>query len=141
MVPHSIAEMIDQKNIGCHWSSSVFFVRQPTGHWFSCQIGVCHWSPSVAKTDKGQGQPMFFWSIIFPIASLIFHPYHGVSYEVYEAFKRPSVERRHDFMAYTRNSAMRLVGPNIDCGSVGRMAALRINFLMLLIWYNQHCFL
>ena len=56
----SVAKMIDQKNIGCHWSSSVFFVQQPTGHWFLCQMGICHWSPSVAKTDEDQRQPMFF---------------------------------------------------------------------------------
>ena len=48
------AEMIDKKNIGCRWSSSVFFVQQPTGHWFSCQMGVCHWSLSVAKTNEDQ---------------------------------------------------------------------------------------
>ena len=57
--------MIQPKNIGCRWYSSVFFLRQPTGHWFSCQMGVCHWSPSVAKTDEDQRQPMFFGCIIW----------------------------------------------------------------------------
>ena len=59
------AQIILQKNIGCRWYSSIFFLRQPTGHWFSCQMGVCHWSPSVAKTDEDQRQPMFSCNIIW----------------------------------------------------------------------------
>ena len=43
-----------KKNIGCCRSSSVFFVRQPTGHWLSCQMGICHWSPSVARTNDNR---------------------------------------------------------------------------------------
>ena len=66
----TIAQMIQQKNIGCRWYSSVFSLWQPTGHWFSCQMGVCHWSPSVAKTDEDQRQPMFFcniiWAMMYP---------------------------------------------------------------------------
>ena len=60
-----VAQMIQPKNISCRWYSSVFFLWQPTGHWFSCQMGVCHWSPSVAKTDEDQQQPMFFCNIIW----------------------------------------------------------------------------
>ena len=66
---HSLAQMIQPKNIGCRWYSSVFFLRQPTGHWFSCQMGVSHWSPSVGKTDEDQRQPMFFCCIIWAIES------------------------------------------------------------------------
>ena len=67
-LPYTIAQMILQKNIGCCWYSSVFFLWQPMGHWFSCQMGVCHWSPSVAKTDEDQRQPMFFCNIIWAIS-------------------------------------------------------------------------
>ena len=66
----SLAQMILQKNIDCRWYSSVFFLWQPTGHWFSCQMGVCHWSPSVAKTDEDQRQPMFFCNIIWATKAL-----------------------------------------------------------------------
>ena len=57
--------MIQQKKHRLSLVSSVFFLPQPTGHWFSCQMGVCHWSPSVAKTDKDQRQPMFLCCIIW----------------------------------------------------------------------------
>ena len=43
------------------------FSLATNGHWFSCQMGVCHWSPSVAKTDEDQRQPMFFCNIIWAI--------------------------------------------------------------------------
>ena len=63
--------MIQPKNIGCRWYSSVFFLQQPTDHWFSCQMGVSHWSPSNAKTDEDQRQPMFFGCIIWAIETKI----------------------------------------------------------------------
>ena len=66
-----IAQMIFQKNIGCRWYSSVLFLWQPTGHWFSCKMGVCHWSPSVTKTDEDQRQPMFSCNIIWANRSLM----------------------------------------------------------------------
>ena len=65
-----IAQMIQPKNISCRWYSSVFFLRQPTGHWFSCQMGVCHWSSSVAKNDEDQRQPMFFGCIIWATVTI-----------------------------------------------------------------------
>ena len=34
-----------------HKKPLVVSLRQPTGHWFSCQMAVCHWSPSVARTN------------------------------------------------------------------------------------------
>ena len=44
---------------------ALLFLWQPTGHWFSCQMGDCHWSPSVAKTDEDQRQPMCFYAKSF----------------------------------------------------------------------------
>ena len=35
-------------------SSLVVGLRQPTGHWFSCKMAVCHWSPLVARTNEDQ---------------------------------------------------------------------------------------
>ena len=34
------------------WFSLVVSLRQPTGHWFSCQMADCHWSLSVARTNE-----------------------------------------------------------------------------------------
>ena len=72
-----------QKNIAGRWYSSFFFLWQPTGHWFSCQMGVCHWSLPVAKTDEDQRQPIFFeisfglWSQGLPPKRSRLHLYVG----------------------------------------------------------------
>ena len=35
-----------------HWYSLVVGLHQPTGHWFSCQMAICHWSPAVSHKDQ-----------------------------------------------------------------------------------------
>ena len=36
------------------WYSLVVGLWQPTGHWFSCQMAACHWSPTVARTNEDE---------------------------------------------------------------------------------------
>ena len=47
-VAHTLADILIHKVL------LVVSLRQPTGHWFSCQMAVCHWSPSVARTNEDQ---------------------------------------------------------------------------------------
>ena len=58
--PRSLLRVLSLNHIALlHWNSLVVGLRQPTGHWFSCQMAICHWSPSVARTNEDQHKSAF----------------------------------------------------------------------------------
>ena len=49
LVSHYSWDVIAQKHL-------VVGLWQPTDHWFSCQMAICHLSPSVARTNDKHAQ-------------------------------------------------------------------------------------
>ena len=46
---YTLTQIIYHFCIGTRWVSGL---RQPTDHWFSCQMAICHWSPLVTRTNE-----------------------------------------------------------------------------------------